>query len=175
MRSRGALIFGGILILLGLLSIIETIFHVDFGAFFFPLILIGIGVWMLVRPRLELNGQVRFIGDLNRSGAWQVTNEEHSLFVGDTRLDFSNASLPDGETRIVLNGFVGDTRIIVPRDMAVRLSCHGFAHTVSWFGDRQESFLNAYNASTIDYAGASRRLFIDVNYFVTTVRLKYPE
>jgi len=137
MKNRGLLIFGGVLILLGILSLIENIFHIDFGAYFFPLILIGIGVWLLVRPRLEAPGRLRFIGDMNRSGPWEVTEEEHTVFVGDTRMDFTQATLPEGETRIVLNGFVGDIRVIVPRDMAVRLLCHGFTHPIHWFGRRQ--------------------------------------
>jgi len=176
MKNRGLLIFGGVLILLGILSLIENIFHIDFGAYFFPLILIGIGVWLLVRPRLEAPGRLRFIGDMNRSGPWEVTEEEHTVFVGDTRMDFTQATLPEGETRIVLNGFVGDIRVIVPRDMAVRLLCQGFTHTIHWFGSHQDNFLTSYDASTVpDYGQAARRLCLDVNYFVTTVRLKYPD
>ncbi|HEX6303986.1 MAG TPA: hypothetical protein VFZ76_07335, partial [Anaerolineales bacterium] len=100
MRNRGQLILGGFLLFLGLVSLLSVIFNVDLGAFCWPIGLILVGVWLLVRPRYtrtESDTFIRPIGDLHRRGTWQVADQEIWIIIGDTDLDFTEAIIPTGE------------------------------------------------------------------------------
>ena len=64
------------------------------------MLLIFIGLWLVLRPRMsgpDTAVTQKLIGNIQRSGAWAVTNEEFNLLVGDVDLDFRNAQIPLGE------------------------------------------------------------------------------
>ncbi|MGB8252884.1 MAG: hypothetical protein WCF08_06685, partial [Anaerolineaceae bacterium] len=90
MDRRWALGIGILVIVYGAFLLAGELFHFNGWAFFFPLLLIGLGVWLIMRPRmLGSRGQVqsRILGDINRVGVWQVVPEEIWLGIGDVVLD----------------------------------------------------------------------------------------
>jgi predicted membrane protein len=178
MRNRAPLIIGGVLILWGILAILGTIFHFDTGVLCWPLLLIGIGVFILLRPKLEspnAKSSVRFIGDYNRSGTWTVSDSDIWCFVGNTTLDFSQAEIPVGETHIHINGFVGDVRLYVPEGLGISISSSGVFMDVRWFDQHQEQFLGPATYSTPDYEASERRICLETFYFVTNIKIKNPK
>jgi len=117
--KRWQIIFGIGLILLGVFALIEVLTGIDLWGVVFPLILIGIGILLILRPKIssrDIQVEIPILGDVRKKGAWQVGHHEIWLLVGSTRLDFTNASFPQGEGKIKLFGFVNDIKIILPEE-----------------------------------------------------------
>ena len=78
MQNRGQLILGGLLILFGALFLVSNIFNIDFGALCWPLAIILIGVWIIVRPRMvaeDTDLRMWVFGDHYRRGEWQAKDQ----------------------------------------------------------------------------------------------------
>ncbi len=173
MRNRGALIFGGLLILFGLLTLLDMIFQIDIGAIFWPLVLITIGLLMLLRPRMAPPGSevwFRLFGGVRRSGIWTVQNEEVWMFIGDVHLDLTQAELPPGETLFQASGFIGDIDLRVPANTALSIHANGFVTTAKWFGRKQDHFLTPAIYTSPDYDQAERKIKLVTNFFITDLK-----
>jgi predicted membrane protein len=175
MRNRAPLIFGGILILLGILSIIGTIFKIDTGVFCWPLLLIGIGVFILLRPKLEASNassSFRLLGNNNRGGAWKVSDSETWTLIGDTILDFTQADIPVGETHLHINSFVGDIRLYVPECVGVALISTAMFSDARFFDEHRGLFFGSLEFSTPGYESAERRIHVETFSFMGNVKVK---
>jgi lia operon protein LiaF len=132
-------------------------------------------LFLFVRPPLfgpSSESGAHFIGDITRSGEWPVKNEEFWLFVGDVRLDMTQAQFPAGETTIYFNAFVADIDLSVPSDVAVSLSATSFVADAELNGQHVERFLSGVQMSTPDYASAERKLHLVTTCFVGDVSVK---
>lgn len=97
MKNRTMILIGSILILLGAFSIIDVLFGINLWTLIFPLILIGLGILILFRPKTlpdRRNFFMRFISETNKSHEWTVEPSEYWSFVGSMNLDFSQALFP---------------------------------------------------------------------------------
>ncbi len=172
MRNRNQLILGLGMILLGVIYLAANIIQIDLGRIFWPLLLILIGVWMLLRPRVAMDNWISgftFIGDISRRGAWQVVDQDIRSFVGDIDMDFSQTEVPDGETHFRIQSFVGDVDIIVPAGIGVSLSTSGVVSEVRFFGRKQTSVFGPVEMRTDGYAGADKKIKISLDCFVSDV------
>jgi len=63
------------------------------------------------------------MGDRHLTGNW-LTSDRVSTFtvMGSTKIDLRDSDLPPGATRIEVFNLMGETQIVVPRDLPVRLS-----------------------------------------------------
>ena len=175
MRNRGQLVFGAVLVALGLLSLLSTVFQIDFGALCWPVLLIGVGVWLVLRPRLinpESGTDVLLIGDRRRRGAWTVRDEELWLGVGNIELDMTQATIPPGETTLRIYSFVGDVDIFVPRVVGVIVQVNGFVIDSDLLGRDYDSFLTPVSVSSENYAAAECRLRVEMTSFVADLKVK---
>lgn len=175
MKDRNQLIFGAVLILLGALVLISNVFHIDFGMICWPTFLILAGAWMLLRPRLMREGgrfDVRIFGNIHRAGTWSVADQEHWGFITDMNLDLTQAELPEGESVIRINSFVGDIDVKVPADYALSVRANGFVTDVRFKGNRYGGFLVPVNVSTEGYADASSRVRVDLACFVGDLKVR---
>ena len=122
--KKWQIIIGIALVTLGVFSLLDVIFEINFSRFIGPLILIGIGLLLIFRHQLAGPGvEVRMpvLGDIHKSGSWEARRHEFWWFVGETKLDFSNAIFPEGEAKIKVLGFVNDVKIYIPSDVGVRI------------------------------------------------------
>jgi predicted membrane protein len=175
MFNRGQLILGALLVLCGTLFLIGTIFHFDIGAFCWPIGLIIAGGWLVLRPRFSqgsTTSDVVLLGDLRRQGSWTVQEGEIWLGVADVDLDFTQAVIPAGETRIKLYGFVGDVDLLFPTSAGVAVNASGFVVDANLFGRDIQTFLSPVQASSNNYAAAECRVRIDMVGFVTDIKVK---
>ncbi len=175
MRNRPQLIIGALLLLWGILALLGTIFHIDFWMICWPALLIGIGVWLIWRPRMLPSGmplETRIIGDIHRFGNWPVTNEEFWTGIGDIDLDFAGADIPAGETTLRMYGFIGDIDLTVPQEVGVSLSAGGFVSSVKIQGAKQDSFLAPVEFTSPDYASCDRRLRFELVYFINDLTIR---
>jgi lia operon protein LiaF len=175
MRSRGQIFIGGLLILIGLAFLIGRVFNVDVWVFCWPVGLIGLGVWLLLRPRMvgpDTVVQFRALGDIRRRGAWEVGDEEFWIGVGDVDLDLTGATIPIGETRLRFFGFVGDVEVIVPEGVGVWVSSTAFLTDGKLLGRKEEHFLVPVHVSSDDYEMAERKVRVEVTFFVTDLKVR---
>ena len=177
MDRKWAFGVGILVIVYGIFLLAGEVFHFDSWAFFCPLLLIGLGVWLILRPRmLGSRGEVhtRILGDIIRGGSWQVQPEEIWLGIGDVLLDFNEAHIPEGETTITIFGFVGDVKTYVPEGVGIKVYCSAFVSDVRMFEDKESSIFMPLDRSSDDYAACSKKVIIKTNHFVVGVKVRRP-
>ena len=174
MKKR-QIIFGIILIILGLFSLVEVLFEIDLGRFLFPLILIGLGLLIIFRHQLaDRDAEVRmpFIGDFRKTGQWEARRHEIWWFVGDTRLDFSEAVFPGGESIIKIFGFVNEVKILIPEDVGMKMASSAFLNDYHGIDRQEERFFGVVDYQTENYGSAEKKVTIQINSFVGNVHVR---
>ncbi len=154
---RSEIIIGSIFLGAGVLLLIGVIFNIDIWGLLCPAGLIGLGIWLVYRTRKEPSeGEVniKFAGDIRRSGAWQPHNLETWGFVLDSRLDFSEAEIPDGETVFRVSAFVNDIKATIPADIGVAVYSMAFMTDSRINGDKQETFFIPFTWESDNFATA---------------------
>jgi lia operon protein LiaF len=112
------------------------------------------------------------LGDIRRSGAWDVVDEEIWIGVGNVRLDLTEATVPTGEPKIQIFGFVGDVDLIVPQGVGVSVSSWAFVTDGKVFGEKEESFVVPLNVESDDYETVERRIHLETYFFVNDLTVK---
>jgi len=172
--NRMQLWMGGMLVAGGALLLAGSLFNFDAWAFCWPLGLVALGVWLVTRPASSpLGGPInyRFLGEIRRGGNWRVLDEEFNQFVGDIRLDLTQAQIALGETRLRFAGFVGDITLIVPAGVGVSVTSAAFVTDLDFLGQHRATIFAPINTATPGYAAAERRLRLEVNYFVLDLNI----
>lgn len=175
MRNRGQMVIGALIIIVGLTFLIGNVLNVDVGALCWPLGLILLGVWLLLRPQLvgaDTAVRQRLLGDIYRDGVWQVTDEEFWIGVGDVDLDMTRAEVPVGESKIRLFGFVGDVDLLVPEGVGVTVSSTAFVTDARVFGRKRDSIMFPFHQASDDYETAERKIRLEVTSFVADIKIK---
>ena len=175
MRNKWQIYIGILIILVGVMFLIGSIFNVDVGAFCLPVGLIALGVWLLLRPRLispDTPIRMKLVGDVRRRGDWQVSDEELWIGVGDVRLDMTSASIPVGETRLRLFGFVSDVRLLVPEGVGVSVSSTAFVTDARVLGQRYERFFDPFHLVSDEYEMAERKVNLEMTSFVADLKVR---
>jgi predicted membrane protein len=173
-KDRGQLFVGGILVIAGLLLLLGKLLHVNLWGILWPAALIGLGVWLVMRPRLVQEGTVvhqRLFGDIDRSGVWEVSDEEIWMFAGDIDLDMSQAEFPLGETRIRCYGFAADLKVRVPEEVGVKVVASNFAGDVKLFGEKHGGLLSPVRVASANYDSAESKILLETSYFASDVKV----
>jgi predicted membrane protein len=175
MGKRRLVVVGSLLTLYGIMLLVGQIFHIDIGSLCFPTFLILLGLYIIFgrrifpgRPAMRL----RLFPELRRSGDWQVTAEEIMMFVGDIRLDFSQAQIPSGETIWRTYGFVGSIRLIFPDEVGWRVTSTAFLTDAKSGNEKQEQFVSTYEQKSSNYDRAERKIHLDFYFFVNDLKIE---
>jgi hypothetical protein len=174
MWNRGQLIIGGAVILIGLLLLVGALVDVDVGVFCFPIALILLGVWVLVRPQLVAPGTgvaMRILGDVRRSGAWEVTEGEFWVGIGDVRLDLTEAEVPVGKTSLRIYGFIGDVRLLVPEGLGVSVASTALISDARVLGHKTDTFLGTFYWESEGFEAAERKIQVETIHFIVNTRI----
>jgi predicted membrane protein len=175
MRIPGQILVGALFIIGGLVLAVGAIFDVDVGVLCLPTVFILAGVWLLLRPYLigpDAAIRTIILGNVRYEGSWQVTDGEIWMFVGDVRLDMSEAEIPLGETTIRLFAFVGDVRAWVPEGVGLAVDSIAFLTSSRMFGRKRESFFAPVHLHSDGYETAERRVRLDMVSFVREIRVE---
>ena len=174
--KRWQIFLGITLVLVGVISLLNQLFpNVRFGRFVGPLILIGLGVLLILRPRLagqSIQVQLSFLGDIRMQGDWIVTQHEYWSFVGSNRLDFTNAVFPKGDGMIRVIGFVNELKIILPEDVGLRVESMAVVTESSGLYGEQDRFFSAFDEQSPNYLTAEKRVNIQSFAFVSEVKIQ---
>jgi predicted membrane protein len=114
----------------------------------------------------------KFIGDMfvDCSGI-ELQNLEVSSFIGDIEVKLHGGRLARGLNRMIISGFIGDVRILVPEGMAVFTQSSNFIGDMELMGKRSSGIGNSLDAQTTDYSSAESKLYIASNHFIGDVRV----
>lgn len=175
MKNRGILVLAFILIASGILLLLSSVFHINAWAVLFPLILIGLGLWAIFRPKLGGEGSnidFTLLGDMRRRPTGVLENKEYWLIIGDLDMDLTSVEIPAGETTIRVVGFVGDLNFILPTDAAISMTAGAIAVDAKIDGHKQEGVFVPVHYESPGYLHAERRLRLDISMFVADVSLR---
>jgi len=114
----------------------------------------------------------KFIGEMyiDCSGV-NLQDLEISNFLGDIEVKLHGGHLAQGLNRMVISGFIGDVRVLVPQGMPVFAQSSNFIGDLEIFGRRSSGFGNNLDAQTGDYNTAESKLYIATNHFIGDVRV----
>ena len=174
MHNRGQLVFGVILLTLGVLFLIGAVFQINIWEICWPLGFIVVGVWLVARPNLisrEKGIEVVLLGELQRRGLWTLRNEEIWLGVGDVNLDLTQAVIPEGETKLNLYGFVGDVDMLIPKTVGAAIRLNGVIIDSELLGHEMDAFLAPVEQTSANYATAPQKVMIEMWGFVVDIKV----
>jgi hypothetical protein len=174
--KRWQVIVGIILILLGIIALMNQAFpNLRIGRFVGPMLLIGLGLLLILRPRIvgpDVILQIPILGDIRKTGIWEVTQHEIWWFVGSSRLDFTEAVFPKGDAVIKIFGFVTDVKVILPDDIGLRVSSSAFVNEYSGLHGKQERFLSLLEDQSTNYSSAEKRVDLQTVAFVSEIKVR---
>jgi predicted membrane protein len=175
MRQKYQFTIGVFIILFGLMLLISNLTGIHLLSYIWPLLLIVLGIWMIVRPsrfNLQPDVRFRFLGGKDHSGHWSVKDESIVSFIGDVHLDLTQADIPAGETHIELRGFVGDINVIIPAFAGIAVRSSAFMTSANAFGIKRDYFLTSYAVESDNFATAENKIRLDLGFFVTDLNLQ---
>lgn len=175
MRNQGQIIFAVLLIVVGILFLAGNLLNINVWALCWPLGLIVLGVFLVVRPRFAPAGahvEMKLIGDIQREGPWQVSDEEIWIGIGDLDLDMTQADIPAGETRLRVYGLIGDVDVRLPAGAEVAVSSMAFVTDAKIRGEKREQFLTPLHWSSPGYQTAERRVSIETMFFINDMKVR---
>ncbi|NOY88667.1 MAG: cell wall-active antibiotics response protein [FCB group bacterium] len=94
-----------------------------------------------------------------------------SIGFGDLELKLHGSILSEGLNRIVISSFIGDIRILVPKDIAIYMHCSNFIGDIDAFGKHSSGFGNSLNTQTPTYNSATKKLFIATSNFIGDIKI----
>jgi hypothetical protein len=172
------LIVGALLIFLGLTLLFEAVLDIQIWTYIWPLVLIGLGVWLLLRPylpRSDILVRQKLLGDIHRRGLWQVTDEEIWSWIGSVDLDMVRAGIPSGETQIRIFSFIGDVSMRIPADVGVAVSANGLVTEIRVLGHREDRVLAPFEIASPNYEIAERKICLEIFNFVGALKVSQLE
>lgn len=175
---RSEILIGAIVLGAGVLFLIGAVFDIDVWGLLCPAGLIVLGGWLIYRTRQdprEGDLRIRFVGDIRRSGMWRVDNEETWGFVFDTKLDFTQAEIPVGETSLRMICFVNDIKVTMPAEVGIAVYSLAFM-TEARINDKNEQvFVMPYEWKSDNYEMASKKIILKPSSFVSELRITQVE
>ena len=175
MRNNGQVALAIALIVLGAIFLIANITNINAWALCWPIGLILVGALLIARPMMVSPGtgvDIRVLGEIKRQGMWQVSREELWTLIGEVELDFSNATLPVGETHIRVIGLVGDLKITVPDSVGLAISASSFITDSRIRGEKREGFFTPVEWTTPAYAAAESKVVVESMRLVGSLKVR---
>lgn len=100
-----------------------------------------------------------------------LRNIEVSSFAGNSEIKLHGGRLSPGLNRMVVSGFIGDVRILVPANMPILCTSSSFIGDVELLGKRSSGLGNTIDARTENYDSSEAKLYIAINHFIGDVRV----
>ena len=161
----------------------ESIFA-DFSAWGFivnlwPLLLVLFGLYIIIN-RGQFGGRaasernfVKFIGSLKTDlSDEEIGDIDLSIFIGELRVDLTRSRFKQGENNLHVSMGIGETIVLVPSDIPVRLSSHLFAGELYFDDKRSAGIFPRLEHSDDGYESAERRLHVLLAGFVGEMTIR---
>jgi lia operon protein LiaF len=173
-KNFWTVVFAVILIVVGILALLDSLQILSFWSAIgklWPLILIALGIWLLVKRRhlywgekLEIKEGKKYskaFGDLKIDTSGQ---DPHGLDVemgfGDLEVNLTKASLSDRENVIHLALGFGDIKVWIPTEMKTKISASCGAGDIDVLGRTADGLGRSLDHQDDGYDSAQKKLMI---------------
>ena len=166
-------VLGIFLITIGVLTIFRQITGIDIWKFIFPLLLVLLGLFMIFKPKINSQSKdstIRFLGEIYKDGQWNVQSQEIWLFIGDVKLDFRNALVPEGVSEIHIFGFVQDLKIFEATNVGISLHTNAFISDNRIFDQKKEAIFSNFTYKNSIYDQSVKKIDIHSWAFISETR-----
>jgi len=197
-KGSSGIFWGGILILLGLLFLLDNFYYIDFGDIittYWPLILVAIGIKIIYdrrRQRGEDESWESFTstdgegiksseGGLSENNVFgdiqlQVTSEEFrggslSNVFGDIKLDLSEIKLNRDQANVFISGVFGDVTIITPKGIPFRARTNSVAGDIMIRSNKKEGLFIKLEHTEGDYDTAAQKLYLQCSIVFGSINI----
>ncbi len=93
------------------------------------------------------------------------------LFVGTTRLNFSEAVFPEGTAKIKIFGFVNDVKLLIPEEVGMHLGSLAILSDYHGTERNEEHFFGVLEDQTENFIDAEKRVDIQINSFIAEIHV----
>ncbi|MEZ5358722.1 MAG: cell wall-active antibiotics response protein LiaF [Candidatus Zixiibacteriota bacterium] len=172
-------IWGLILVIAGSLFLLNNLnFEIFEFVTFWSLALICFGIYLVYRAIKKERGKdsnysdFKFFGDTHHDNiSGDIDKSDISHFIGDTDLNFVNAELKPGVNRLNISSFIGDIRIFVKKDTAVKVYSSNLIGDLRFFDVHRTGFGNSFSEQTPNYESASTKIDIHCSSLIGDVKI----
>ncbi|UOE95509.1 cell wall-active antibiotics response protein LiaF [Alkalihalobacillus sp. LMS39] len=113
------------------------------------------------------------IGDLHLLSRFELQDMTIRNGIGDIKVDLSKAIIPEGETVVVVQGWIGDIDIYIPDDLDVTVQAMVSIGELDVFENNQSGFNRNLSVTTKGYKQAQRRVKIILSLFIGDIDVRY--
>lgn len=175
MRKNISNFLGLLLIFIGITAIIHRITGFNLWNYLFPTLLVLIGLFLIFKPKFITGtgaSTIQFIGEIEKTSHWIVQSQEMWMFVGDIKLDFREAQIPDGLSELHIFGFVNDIRIIQTPNAAFAYKTNAIISDNRINNQKNETFLNTFEVQDPNFDTSLKKVKIQSWAFVNETRIE---
>lgn len=121
----------------------------------------------------EANVRKAFIGEVHYTERFELKDLSIQQAIGDVKIDLTKAIVQEGETVIIINGWVGDIDIYVPYDLPVIVDASVFFGELEIF-DKHETGMNRHiTIKSTQYDEAAKKVKIILSLFVGDIDVRH--
>jgi predicted membrane protein len=172
---RSELIIGSIVLGLGIVLLLGEFFNIDVFGLLCPAGMIGLGVWFIYRTQkkpLESDLNIKFVGKVQFDPESPSQQSETWGFVLDSRLDFREINLQEGETTLRIGAFVNDIKAKIPVDIGFAVYSAGFMTESNIAGDKQQTFFMPFSWQSNNYESSEKKINFKPTCFVSEINIE---
>ncbi|MDE5414989.1 cell wall-active antibiotics response protein LiaF [Alkalihalobacterium chitinilyticum] len=118
--------------------------------------------------RSALIGDFRLLSDRYELQDMNIRNG-----IGDIKIDLSKAIIPEGETVIVIHGWIGDIDVYVPYDLDLSVQAMVTVGDLDILDSRQSGINRNIAIATKDYKQAPRRVKLVLSLLIGDIDVRY--
>lgn len=143
---------------------------------FWPLILIAVGlliIWGSAQARMSSGKWGHPIGDIKvGQEEWELHDMNVRSGMGNVQLDLSRARIPKGETKLDIEGGIGNIDVIVPADLAISAWGKVSLGSVTILGQKADGFSRELRFTSDGYPSATRKVRIDMSLALGDAKIR---
>lgn len=112
------------------------------------------------------------IGDINM-GREMFHLEDLQLWngIGDVDLDLTRAIIPEGESKILISGWIGDVDVIVPKDLPIWVEVQIRAGEIQLFGKNEGGLSREQTFKSVGYDEAEKKVRMIIDLKIGDIRV----
>ncbi|WP_026582392.1 cell wall-active antibiotics response protein LiaF [Bacillus sp. J33] len=112
------------------------------------------------------------IGDVDfKQPNWSLEPMDLYTMIGDYFIDFSKAFIPEKETPVIVRGWIGDVKMIIPENIPVMIHSKINIGDIRIFDQKTGDLNRSLHYKSPDYDEASRKLKIAVQVKIGSIRI----
>ncbi|NDI36731.1 cell wall-active antibiotics response protein LiaF [Chengkuizengella sediminis] len=163
---------GYLLIVIGIIILISN--HVMFVV---GLVLIAFGYFYMRSDKQKFDEPFMQKQNIVQSikwkkNQWTLKNMMIRSIVGEIQMDVSNALIEEKETKIILQGIVGDIDIIVPEHIGVTIESTVIIGEIGLNWEKEAGIMNKYIWTSPNYASSDVKIHFVISYLIGDIDIR---